>query len=482
MKRGDTIELTIESIAFGGAGVGHAETEKGRLAVFVDETVPGDKIRARIGGKKRNYALGYLDGFIQKAPTRIKPPCAHFGLREGELGAGNMCGDKVCGDRCGGCSLQYLSYENQLLIKQKNVFDAIERIGGLDGSKVLPILGCDSPIHYRNKMEFSFSRTKEGELGLGLHVRRRHHDLVELKECLLFSPYAGDLVVLLRDFFRKLDSEGALNGLELKSLFVREGKNTRETMINLVYENGTAGFLKDFRDLVCDFFANVEGTCLKSLFATEIINVKGRKKSVHERLLFGAPSINETLNVAGHELKFEIAPGSFFQPNTLQAQKLYEIALDFAGLCGGEIVYDLYCGTGTISLVCSINAGKVYGVEIAESSVLNARASAENNNISNVEFINADVAEAVSKIPETPDVVVLDPPRNGLLPPAIRQVCSISPPKIVYISCNPTTLARDLKIFKDAGYELIKIQPVDMFPNTYHIESVALIEKTSEIN
>ena len=193
--------------------------------------------------------------------------------------------------------------------------------------------------------------------------------------------------------------------------------------------------------------------------------------------MFGAPSINEVLKVAGHELKFEIAPGSFFQPNTLQAQKLYEIALDFAGLCGDEIVYDLYCGTGTISLVCSINAKMVYGIEIAESSVLNARASAENNGISNVEFINGDVAEAVSQISEKPDVVILDPPRNGLLPPAIKQVCAISPPKIVYISCNPTTLARDLKIFKVAGYELEKIQPADMFPNTYHIESVALLKK-----
>lgn len=466
MKRGDTIELSIESIAFGGAGVGHLETEHGRFAVFVEDTVPGDRVLARIGGRKRKHAYGYVDKFIERAGSRVEPHCGHFGL---------------CGDKCGGCSLQYLGYEDQLAVKQRNVSDAIERLGGFDPGVVLPIIGCESPWYYRNKMEFSFGRTLGGRLDLGLHVKRRHHDIVEIKECYLFAPYIGKFIVETREFFRELDDRGLLKELSLQSLYVREGKNTGEVMINLVYENGKAEFLEEFAELVRNFFDTVSDRCLKSVFATEIDNLKGRKRSLREQLLWGEPCIRETLEVAGSELSFEIAPQSFFQPNTVQAQKLYELALSFAGLTGNEIVYDLYCGTGTISLVCALKAKRVYGIEIVESAVNNAKTSAEKNKICNVSFVNADVGEAVTEIKEKPNVIIIDPPRNGLLPNAVAGICPIGTDKIVYVSCSPSTLARDLKIFSKAGYSLEKVQPVDMFPNTYHIECVALLKKASKV-
>lgn len=459
MKRGDIVELQIDSIAFGGQGVARYSMDDRQFTIFVDGTVPGDRVLARIGGRKRSHAFGYVDTFLEKAPHRVTPQCRHFGDE---------------GDRCGGCSLQSISYEDQLRLKEQQVRDAIERIGHLDGSMVAPILGVDDPWNYRNKMEFSFSRTEEGKLSLGLHVKRRHHDVVELTECHLFSPYVGDLVTVVRDFFRRRD---LTDEPTLRSLMVREGKNTGDILVNLMAENGEATFLDEFTSLVREFFE--EKGKLTSLYYTLITNIKGQPKCWEERLLWGEPTIRESLMVGdNNELTFAISPRAFFQPNTKQAEKLFALAVKAAGLSGNEVVYDLYCGAGTIALACARSAKHVYGIEINESALNNARDNALTNAISNVTFEVGDVAKELPHLPDAADVVMVDPPRSGLHPDVVAHICEMAPQRVVYVSCNPSTLARDLQIFTKTGYSLESVQPVDMFPQTYHIENVALLNRS----
>jgi 23S rRNA (uracil1939-C5)-methyltransferase len=499
MKKGDVIDIRIESLAFGGEGIGRFVEDERALAVFVEDTVPGDFVRARIGAVKRNFARGYIVEFIEKAPIRIEPRCKHFGS-------------------CGGCVLQYLAYEDQKKIKEQQVRDAIRRIGGFDESVVLPIIGCETPWYYRNKMEFSFSRDLEGKLWLGLHVKRRHHDVIELTECFLQNDYTGRLVVAARDFFRKKDAEGGISAeMQPMALAVREGKNSGEVMVNLIFENGEPEFLGEFVMLIRNFFGeasftevrceansggvscqanspstrwgpspqvfqeNLPGRKLASIYFTNIINKKGSRKLIQEKLLWGSPVIHEYLNVAGGvSLKFEISPQAFFQPNTKQAEVLYGEALKAArltgrdaGQAGEETVFDLYCGAGTIGSFCAHSAKKVYGIEMNESAVKNAEANANLNGIKNIEFMCGDVAKILPDIRDKPDIVIIDPPRNGLDINAVKLIAGQRVQRIVYVSCNPATLARDLKLFAEAGYELEKVQPVDMFPQTYHIECVA---------
>jgi len=463
VNNGDIIELEIESLAFGAEGVAHLETEKGRLAVFVEDTVPGDTVKVRIGSVKRKFARGYVVEIVKKSPLRIEPRCKHFGS-------------------CGGCALQFISYDEQLKIKEQHVRDAITRLGGFDGVLVKPIIGCEEPWYYRNKMEFSFSREfkdgVQGRLTLGLHVRRRHHDVTELSECFLMNPYIGALVSGVRDFFRKKDDEGKLADLKLLSFTVREGKNSGEVMVNLSAENGQPDFLEEFMVFLRDFFSQVDRVHLVSAYFTQMINFKGRPKKTVEQLLWGNEYINESLKTAnGTELEFRISPQSFFQPNTHQAEILYGKAIEAAAPKASETVFDLFCGAGTIGCFCARKAGRVFGIELNESAIRNARDNASDNNIKNIEFIAGDVGKVMETIGVRPDTVIVDPPRGGMDPKAVALISGFGPNRIVYVSCNPSTLARDLSSFKKTGYKLLGVQPVDMFPQTYHIECVAILEK-----
>ncbi len=463
--------MKIDSIAFGGAGVGRINIEDRSFVVFVDDTVQGDRVKVKIGGKKRNHAFGYVEEVIEKSALRVRPKCKHFGPR---------------GDKCGGCSLQNLEYKNQLGVKEQNVKDAIGRLGGFDESLVLPIIGCENEWFYRNKMEFSFSRSIDGRIDLGLHVRRRHHDVTELRECFLFADYTGDFVSKMRDFFREKDEmAGSLekksdeSNMKLMSLVIREGKRTGEIMVNLIVENGRPDYLKDFTDEVVSIF---NGRGIVSVYFTEITNIKGRPKKIDETNLYGPPVIKDKMQIRSEneeqfELEFEIFPQSFFQPNTLQAEKLYSLALDFSEVKQTDTVYDLYCGAGTIALAFSKIAKKVYGIELNKAAILNAKSNAITNGADNVEFLEGDVNKKMPELTEKPDIVLVDPPRGGLHAEVIEKICDLDPAKIVYVSCNPTTLARDLSMFTKTGYNLIKVQPVDMFPQTYHIECVALLKK-----
>lgn len=467
--------MKIESIAFGGAGVGRINIDDRSFVVFVDDTVPGDHVKVKIGGKKRNHAFGYVEEFIKKSDLRVRPKCKHFG---------------PMGDKCGGCSLQNLGYKDQLGIKEQNVKDAISRLGGFDESLVLPILGCGNEWFYRNKMEFSFSRSIDGELDLGLHVRRRHHDVTELSECYLYADYIGDFVSAMRKFFRNkdktaglqavsFDKKGTESTMKLMSLVIREGKRTGEIMVNLIVENGRPDYLKEFTDEVVSL---LKERGLKSVYFTEITNQKGSRKKIDETNLWGESVIKEKMlikaeSAGNYELDFEFFPQSFFQPNTLQAEHLYSLALEFADVNKDDTVYDLYCGAGTIALAFSKIAKKVYGIELNKAAIMNAKSNAITNGADNVEFLEGDVNKKMPELNEDPNVVVVDPPRGGLHPEVIEKICELNPKKIVYVSCNPTTLARDLSMFTKTGYNLIKVQPVDMFPQTYHIECVALLRK-----
>jgi 23S rRNA (uracil1939-C5)-methyltransferase len=503
------IEITIDSLAFGGEGVGRTAEN---MAVFVEGSVPGDRVKIRLGKSKKRFAVGYIEEIITPSPLRIQPRCKHF-CRGVNL-------------NCGGCSLQFLSYEDQLKIKEQNVRDAIHRIGGFDESLVKTIIGCAEPWYYRNKMDFSFYACSEAKcatqqtvcdskhhteaerrcnydqvifhpLSLGLHIRRRHYDLAEVTECFLMEPFIGEFVAQTRALFQNFEKENRLpKGMDLKSLIMRTGKNTGEFMINLTADNAdtVAGpnhpdhpgrillpeFVSVFKTHCLDFFAANKKN-LVSVYFTDILNKKGQRNKITEHLLHGKSTIFETMQRPdGTELKFEISPQAFFQPNTNQAQILYGEALKAADLKGGENIFDLYCGAGTIGIFCANRAQKIYGIEINKDAVQNAIQNAKDNNIENIEFFCGDMEAEVKKLIDqkiSPDVIILDPPRNGIEPKALEHIASFSAPKIVYISCNPTTQARDLLLFRKAGYELKSVQPVDMFPQTYHIESVALLEK-----
>jgi 23S rRNA (uracil1939-C5)-methyltransferase len=416
-------------------------------------------VKVRIGKRKKNYAIGYIEEFIKKSDVRIKPKCKHFGLD---------------GDLCGGCSMQFFSYEKQLEIKEQHVKDSISRIGGFDENLVRPCIGFDPQWYYRNKMEFSFSRYREGGLNLGLHIKRRHHDLVPLEECYLMNEEIGRFVSEMRIFFVEEDLKKKFDGL--KSLIVREGKHTGEMMVNLICENFIDDeLLENFKDHVLKgiFF----GDKLKSIFFTNFINVKGKPKKIEETLLWGQNVINEELHIDGVKLKFNISPQAFFQPNTLQAEKLYALAISAAGLTGNEIVYDLYCGAGTITLALAARCKEIFGIELNASAIKNAEENARVNGATNAFFMEGDVLKKMPDITNSPDVVIVDPPRNGLQDGVVNKISELQPSRVVYVSCNPTTLARDLAIFKKTGYTLMYIQPVDMFPQTYHIENVALLER-----
>lgn len=464
LKRGDIIDVDIDNIAFGGAGVGRHILNDRAFTIFVDNTAPGDRVRVRVGSRKKTYAIGYIEEFISKSPDRIEPMCKHFGLD---------------GDRCGGCSMQFFSYEKQLEVKEQHVRDAVGRIGGFDEGIVKPIIGCDNPWYYRNKMDISFSRTKDCELMSGLHIKRMHHDLVPLTECYLMNESLGKFVEELREFFIAFEKRnGRLEGLQ--SVIIREGKNTGEMMIifqteNFVNDNA----VEDFLLRVLDFARDDKIFCprLKSVYFSNIINKKGQAKRVDEKLIWGASTIKEELKIEGlpNSLKFDISPQAFFQPNSLQAEKLFGLVVKAAALTGKETVYDLYCGAGTIALSVAGDAKKVYGIELNGSAIENAKLNAQTNGILNATFLEGDVLKKMPELDGIPDVVIVDPPRNGLQTGVVDKISELKPKRIVYVSCNPTTLARDLQLFKKTGYNTLSVQPVDMFPQTYHIENVAVI-------
>jgi 23S rRNA (uracil1939-C5)-methyltransferase len=516
LKKGDIVQLRIASLAFEGPGVARIPSDDRELVVFVDGGVaPGDFVEVQIVEvKKKKMARGFVLKFLEMAAGRVEPRCPHFGRK---VGAGGEIVDPFNSKRnCGGCSWQFLSYEDQLKVKRQMVVDSLVRLGRMESELVekivYPVYGMKDPWYYRNKMEFSFllvnSENKVimanshggAEQGLqpsegnrrmfGLHMKNRHHDLTEIDNCYLFRPWVDQFLIRMRSFF-----EGLKVGGNLDSLIVRSGINTGEILICLNAENLVedlemekkfVGELQNFFNE--EFTVKWNGEKLVSVFIANFINVKGTPKKMVEKKLWGEDFYQEKMIMKvnayhGYErggevhLTFKVKPQAFFQPNTLQAQILYTMIADLGGWVNTKRVLDLYCGTGTIGLMLAHQAEKVIGVELNSSAIEVARQNAQDNSLRNIEFIEGDVATVLKEFDLSEDLVVVDPPRAGLNPAVIEKINASTVKKLIYVSCNPTTLARDLQLFREGGFEVKLVQPVDQFGHTYHIETVSLVER-----
>ena len=452
VKKGQIVEFDIENLAFGGAGIGRFD---GR-AVFVKETMPGDKVKASLTKIKKQYMEAKLVEIIEASKERVKPKCKYSSV-------------------CGGCQIQFMPYEKQIEHKQQNVIDCFERIGEIKNPPVKNIIPCDNHFYYRNKMEFSFGYDAEMKFTLGMHVPGRRFDILDLDECHLESELSYEIVNIVRKFMhvKKWQPFKYSNGKGfLKHLSIREGKRTDKMLINLITSNALP---KDIEEGLNEFVELIKDK-VTSIYWTQVISKRGTPRRHEEKLLFGEKYLTEEMHLEnGDQLSFDILPQAFFQVNTFQAEKLYQEVINLATEKDHKIIFDLFCGTGTIGLFLAKHAEKVLGIEINESAVKAAKANAEKNNIFNIDFFNGDVAKVLKEIKELPSLVVVDPPRVGLTAKAIEQINDFNPKEIIYVSCNPSTLARDVKIFKEYGFKLKTVQPVDMFPHTFHIENVCLL-------
>ena len=447
IRTGEEVELRVDSLAYGGNGVGRLDG----FVVFVRGGLPGDLVRARATKVKRGFAEATRTALLEPGPDRVAAPCRHFGV-------------------CGGCRFQDYAYEKQLAAKEAQVHDALVRLGGFTEPPVEPIVPADRQYGYRNKLEYSFAPTEEG-LVLGFHRAGRWDEVIDVEECLLTT----DVGNAIREAVKRWAREEGLEAYDqetgtgyLRHLVVREGRNTGQVLVVLVTAPGEhfeAGYLVD----VLRRFPEVRS------IHWAINDTPAEQTNLPTRLLWGDDAIEE--EILG--LRYRVRPSAFLQTNTAMAARLYELAHGFAGLTGDENVYDLYCGTGTIGLALSANARSVWGLEISEEAVACAIENAELNGIENARFFAGNVGQTIEELREeagSPDVVVVDPPRAGLAGKALRRTGELGAPRLVYVSCNPTTLASDLQVLRDEyGYELERCRPVDMFPHTPHVESVSAL-------
>jgi 23S rRNA (uracil1939-C5)-methyltransferase len=447
VKKGEEVELRIDSLAYGGNGVGRMDG----FVVFVRGGLPGDRVRARVTKTKRGFAEAVAESVLEPSGERVEAPCRHFGV-------------------CGGCRFQDLAYESQLAAKEQQVRDALVRIGRIPEPPLEPIVPADSVYGYRNKLEYSFS-AGEGGLELGFHRAGRWDEVVDIEECLLTTDLGNAIRLAVREWAREENLEPydqATGTGYLRHLVVREGRNTGQALVLLVTAPGErfeTGYLVD----VLRRFPEVRSV------HWAINDTPAERTNLPSILLWGEDAIEE--EILG--LRFRLRPGAFLQTNTGMAERLYSLAREYAGLTGTENVLDLYCGTGTIALALAGDAAAMWGLEISEEAVACAIENAELNGIANARFFAGNVGQTLVELVEhsgKPDVVVVDPPRAGLAGKALRRTGALGAERIVYVSCNPTTLASDAQVLRDEfGYELRRCRPVDMFPHTPHVESVSLL-------
>jgi 23S rRNA (uracil1939-C5)-methyltransferase len=444
------VELDVESLAYGGNGVARLDG----FVVFVRRGLPGDRVRARVTKVKRSHAEALATEVVRPGPQRVEAPCAHY-------------------PACGGCRFQDLEYGAQLAQKESQVRDAFERIAGIADPPLETIVPCEPEIfHYRNKLEYSFTQTPSGP-ALGFHKAGRWDEVLDIERCWLTTELGNGLRGAVRDWAREegLDaySQADATGY-LRHLVVREGRNTGQALVQLVTAPGERFETGYFVDVVRRFpqVRSVHWSVNET--PAEVTNLP-------TQLLWGEEWIEEELR----GLRFRVRPNAFLQTNTAMAERLYALAADAAQLSGGETVWDLYCGIGTIGLSLAERALTVWGIDVSEESVACALENAELNGIANAAFFAGNVGEVVRELLDRsgpPDVVIADPPRAGLAGKALRRLGEIGAPRIVYVSCNPTTLAGDVKALRaEYGYDLLRATPVDMFPHTPHVECVSLLER-----
>jgi 23S rRNA (uracil1939-C5)-methyltransferase len=465
LKKGETVELRIESTAFKGKGVAKHDG----LAVFIPGTAPGDLVKARITRKKKNYREAKLIEILEPSGIRITPRCRHANV-------------------CGGCTWQHLKYKDQLAAKEQHVRDHIERIAGLNPEIVKPIIGCDTDFYYRNKMEYSFGTRRwlseeeiqkdtfvdDSAFAVGLHAPGRFDKILNLKECHLQDPVSYEIL----DFVRSYCIEHGIPAFDvqkhvgfMRHLVIRSSHYTDDLMVNLVTYEDDSKLMSKLSDALMQKFP---------LITTIVNNVNDQPNPTaigrFENIIHGPGFIVD--HIGNHS--FKIHANAFFQTNTAQAEKLYSVARSFCEIEQGGHLFDLYCGVGTLSLFMADKADKVTGIEIVDVAIENARFNARENSVDNVKFVAGDMKDTFNDEfmiqNGRPDCVITDPPRSGMHPDVVEQLCGLEVNRLVYVSCNPSTMARDLKIMSNY-YHVDTVQPVDMFPQTYHIEAVAKLTR-----
>ena len=446
-SRGDELDLRIDSLANGGAGVARLDG----YVVFVRDAIPGDRVRAVVTKRKRAYAEARTVDVLEPSADRIPAVADHPGA-----------------------PWQVLPYGRQLEVKAEQVADALHRIGRLEGFALEPIVPAVEQWRYRNKLEYSFGTDDDGALVCGFHAPGSWERIVAVDDCLLASERGNAAREAALAWCRaqgtpaydRRTQEGVL-----RNLVVREGRRTGELQVRLVTSPA---------DLDLDGFAEAVGA--SSVMWTRAAGVGETTAGGESEVLHGTEAIDEELTLAGTELRFRLSAEAFFQTNTEMAEVLYGTAVEFAALQGWERVYDLFCGIGTIGLALAPRAGEVWGLEIVEEAIADAIANARRNDLAaKTRFFAGDVRLALRELSERagrPDVLVVDPPRAGLSAKIVRRIIETAPKRIVYVSCNPTTLAPNAAQLVEAGWTLRRVRPVDMFPQTPHIECVALLERT----
>ncbi len=448
-------EYIFDIISQGYEGEGIAKIDN-KYPIFIEGALKGEKVKVRIVKVNKNFAYGKLMEVLEASEERVNPPCAIY-------------------KRCGGCKLQHASYKAQLDFKWDRVKDCVSKIGKLDPSIVKYPLGMEEPWRYRNKVQLPIGLIN-GEVKIGFFAPRSH-DIIDMESCLIQDEIGDKVVKLTREWIEKfnirpynVDGEYDEKGI-VRHIMIRRGFTTNEVMVVLVTNGEKLPHKEEFVDLMVK---NIPG--IKSV----IQNINLKKTNVilglESKTLWGEDTISDYIG----DFRFNISPLSFFQVNPTQTEVLYGKALEYANLTGNEEVFDAYCGTGTITLFLSQKAKKVYGVEIIPQAIDNAWINAKENKVENVEFF---VGESEVVIPDLinkgvkADVVVVDPPRKGCDKKLLDAITNINAKKIVYVSCDPSTLGRDLQVLEENGYKTLEVQPVDMFPNTSHVETVALIRR-----
>lgn len=447
VQKNDYIEAVFEDLTHDGAGVAKVDG----YPIFVPNSLPGEKAKIKVIKVNKGYGFGRLIEIIEPSPYRIDAPCSIY-------------------KECGGCQLQHLSYEGQLHFKEKQVRDVLQRIGKLEDVKVYPVLGMNNPWGYRNKSQVPIGEHEGGLIG-GFY-QQRSHQIIDMKTCLIQQEKNDEVIQKVKDIcsrngIRAYNEENHKG--DLRHIMARYGIVSGEVMVVLVTRTNE---LPNKNKMIEEIVAGIPG--VKSI--VQNINLKKTNVILGEqtKVLWGEEVIYDFIG----DIKFAISARSFYQVNPEQTKVLYEKALEYADLNGNETVIDAYCGIGTISLFLAQKAGKVYGVEIVPEAIEDAQRNAALNGITNVEFA---VGEAETVIPNwyeegvQADVLVVDPPRKGCDEKLLQTILSMKPKKVVYVSCNPATLARDLRILEEGGYKTVEVQPVDMFPQTTHVECCSLL-------
>lgn len=461
VNKGQVLELTIDDVAFGGKGIAKVDG----FAVFVNKTVTRDRVRVMITKKKKNFAEARVLDLLEPSPFRVEPRCRYSGY-------------------CGGCAWQYLDYDKQLEFKAAHVRESLEHIGFISDALVHPAIPSRDVFGYRNKMEFSCSEKRwmmpdefsgdetQAGFGIGLHAPGIFNKVIDIEGCHLQSEVGNGILRHVRLFI--LTSGLPVYGLKShegfwRFLMIRRSVADDAWMVNIVTSSEKPEVMVRLATELRELYPNI---------VSVVNNITSKRASISvgekEILVSGKPYITDRLG----PYTFKISANSFFQTNTLGAETLYRTVERYAGLTGGESVLDLYSGTGTIPIWLSSLAKDVTGIEIVASAVADARKNCSDNGIENCRFIQGDIKDTLPTLDHKPDVMIIDPPRSGMHKDVVSSVLDLFPERLVYVSCNPTTLARDAALLRER-YKVVEVQPVDMFPHTYHIESVARLERNS---